>query len=382
MKSAFKRLIAAVFIAATVFTLPALATESGVSSITTAGALVLSLSSREMREAGFELGDIVKVSVGDVTEDVPFCKSYGEVLIGKPLLYQSGGIVYLSCSYGRYAEERGLADWDGSRWHLRDGKPIDSLRVTLEMAQKGGYLDMRASLRLYATDTREDYDSDAIFANFREVKGGRLGFGALYRSSIPSSSTRPRAPYADALMREAGVKTVLNLANSPERLKKNLDSPACKNFYYRELYDAGSVISRSLPAVVGDETFRDGLAEELRFAIGRDGPYLVHCAEGKDRTGFVCFLLGALMDATPEELERDYGESFLNYYHLNRGEECYSIYVNDGLAYFYRTIGGSEVFAEAETENFSALARGWLSGIGLTDDEISALEDCLAIDYR
>ncbi len=382
MKSALKKLVAAIFAASTLFLIPAFALESGVSSITTAGALVLSLSSRDLREAGFELGDIVKVSVGDVTEDIPYCKSYGEVLIGKPLIYQSGGTVYLSCSYGQYAGERGLADFNGSVWQLRDGKPLDSLRVTLEMAQKGGYLDMRAGLRLYATDSRKDYDSDVIFANFREVKGGRLGSGALYRSSIPSSSTRPRAPFADALMREAGIKTVLNLANSPERLKKNMASPECKNFYYRSLYESGAVIARSLPAVVGDKAFRDGLAEELRFAIAHDGPYLVHCAEGKDRTGFVCFLLGALMDATPEELERDYGESFLNYYHLSRDEERYSIFVNDGLAYFYRSIGGSEVFAETESENFSALARGWLSGIGLTDDEISVLEEGLALDYR
>ncbi len=381
MKSAFKKFLAAILFAVTVFALSAFATESGVSSITTSGALVLSLSSRELRDAGFELGDIVKVSVGDVTEDVPYCKSYGEVLIGKPLLYQSGGIVYLSCSYGHYALERGLAEWDGKDWRLRDGKDLASLRVTLDMVQKGGYLNTRLSLKLNdATDARSDYASDAIFANFREVKGGRLGSGALYRSSIPSSSTRPRAPYADALAREAGIKTVLNLANSPERLKKNIESPACKNFYYRELYENNAVIARSLPVAPNESSFRTSLAEELRFAIGRDGPYLVHCAEGKDRAGFVCFLLGALMDATPEELERDYGESFVNYYHLSRGDDRYSLHVNDGLAYFYRSIGGRGAFAESE--NLSSLAHEWLRSIGMTDDEISILEDCLAQNYR
>ncbi len=381
MKSALKRLLAGILLAAAIFVLPALATESGVSSITTGGALVLSLSSRDMREAGFELGDIVKVSVGDVTEDVPYCKSYGEVLIGRPLMYQSGGTVYLSCSYGHYALERGLAEWNGTSWQLRDGKDLSSLRVTLEMAQKGGYLDTRISLKLNdATNTRSDYGSDEIFANFREVRGGRLGFGTLYRSSIPSSSTRPRAPYADALAREAGIKTVLNLANSPERLKKNMDAPECKNFYYRSLYESGSVIARSLPVTVNESAFRKGLADELRFAIAHDGPYLVHCAEGKDRTGFVCFLLAALMDASPKELERDYGESFINYYHVSRDDPRYWLHVNDGLAYFYRSIGGRGAFAESG--NLSALAREWLRGIGLTDDEISILEESLALNSR
>ena len=34
-----------------------------------------------------------------------------------------------------------------------------------------------------------------------------------------------------------------------------------------------------------------GLAEGMRFIINNDGPYLIHCNEGKDRAGFVSALI-------------------------------------------------------------------------------------------
>ncbi len=376
MKSVLKKLTAVLFAAA--LSVPAAALESGVSAVADSGSLVLSLSPEDLRAAGFEAGDIVTVKIGERSERIPLCASPAEVLIGKPLLCESGGKLLLSCSYGHYAGERGLARWDGRAWQPVGGD-LSSLRVTLSMAQKGGNLDTRERLKLRATNNRADYSSDAVFANFREVRGGRLGRSALYRSSIPSSSVRPRAPYADRLAREAGIKTVLNLANSPERLKKNMETPRCRSSYYRSLCDAGAVIARSLPAVPGNPKFRAGLAEELRFLAAHGGPYLVHCAEGKDRAGFVCFLLAALMGASPTELERDYGESFVNYYRLSRGEERYSVYVNDGLAYFYRTLGGRGDFAESK--NLPDLARAYLKSIGLTAGEISAIEARLARDY-
>jgi len=48
-----------------------------------------------------------------------------------------------------------------------------------------------------------------------------------------------------------------------------------------------------------------------------DGPYLVHCLEGKDRTGFVCIVLEALMSATYQEIVDDYMLTYNNYYHID-----------------------------------------------------------------
>ena len=39
------------------------------------------------------------------------------------------------------------------------------------------------------------------------------------------------------------------------------------------------------------EEFRNKLAEGLRFFAAHEGPYAVHCQEGRDRTGVVAALL-------------------------------------------------------------------------------------------
>ena len=249
---------------------------------------------------------------------------------------------------------------------------LESLRVMPTPFEKRD--DAETHERLRATDVRGDYDSDAVFANFREVRGGRLKRRSLYRSSIPSSTERPRAPYADRLAREAGIRTVLNLANSPERLKKNMESPACRSPYYRMLWRGGGVIARALPAAPEHAAFRAGLAEELRFMTKRPAPYLIHCAEGKDRAGFVSFLLAALLDASLDELKNDYGQSFVNYYHLKRGEPRYVMHVDDGIESFCRTV------AWAPQEPLRRAAERYLRGIGLTAVEIETLKRRLAQD--
>lgn len=239
---------------------------------------------------------------------------------------------------------------------------------------QAGRKSIPENMRLYATDVRADYSSDEIFANFRAVRAGRIGRGVLYRSSIPCSLTRARAPYADALMKQAGIRTVLNLAVDAEKLAEVMDSPECPAPYYRSLYRQGTVIARRLPAVLSKPEFRKGLAEELRFLTAHDGPYLVHCAEGKDRTGFVCFLLGALMGASPGELEQDYGITYLNYYHLQPCEPRYVFYVGEGLTAFYSVLDGSA----AEGAALPGLAEKYLLGIGLSGDEIAAVKEKLS----
>ena len=289
----------------------------------------------------------------------------------KKLLLLCAAALTLAVNEGPFAAGRGLAALkDGGR-NPHD-RPLESLRAMPAVSEKEGSAEPHERLR--ATDVRGDYDSDAVFANFREVRGGRLRRGSLYRSSIPSSTERPRAPYADQLAREAGIRTVLNLANSPERLKKNMESPACRSPYYRMLWRGGNVIARALPAAPEHATFRAGLAEELRFMTKHPAPYLIHCAEGKDRAGFVSFLLAALLDASLNELKDDYGQSFVNYYHLKRGEPRYVTHVDDGIESFCRAI------AWTPKEPLRRVAERYLRGIGLTVAEIETLKRRLAHD--
>ena len=48
-----------------------------------------------------------------------------------------------------------------------------------------------------------------------------------------------------------------------------------------------------------------------------EGPYYIHCVEGKDRTGFVCAVIEGLANATYEEIVDDYMKTYDNYYGVN-----------------------------------------------------------------
>ena len=52
-----------------------------------------------------------------------------------------------------------------------------------------------------------------------------------------------------------------------------------------------------------------------------EGPYLIQCLEGKERTGFVCALLECLCGADYDEVETDFMRSFENYYGITESSQ-------------------------------------------------------------
>ena len=351
--------------------IPAFSTH--ITGVNEHGSLILEMTADEMRaRTGIVPDDLVSVSVnGRSWKNVPVVLHYSDVAAGLPMLIERRGRLLLAVSYGPFAQEANLYHEEGTVWKLNDGVDLAHVYADVVLEQKGAYAATR-QLRLVATDKREDYGSDEAYANFRVVRGGRLGANALYRSSIPCSIARPRAPYADRLAAAAGVKTFLNLANPPATLKENMQSAKCQSPYYRSVWKEGGVITQALPAVFDRPSFREGLAKQLRFMLDRPGPYLVHCAEGKDRAGFVAFLLAALMDASRAELERDYGESYVNYYHLTTGERRYAHYVGAGLRYFCRCLGARE-----DEEHLQPCAEKYVRALGLSADEVARLKERL-----
>ena len=62
------------------------------------------------------------------------------------------------------------------------------------------------------------------------------------------------------------------------------------------------------------EYFQKKLKRGLQFIINTEGPWLIHCHAGVDRTGFVSIVLEALMGATLDEIINDYLQSFNSMY--------------------------------------------------------------------
>lgn len=87
---------------------------------------------------------------------------------------------------------------------------------------------------------RDAFENDEIFASFRPLKGGSLKENLLFRSSSPIDNTWQRAKYADELCEKYGIRCIVNLADSEEKLQELLetsDSPC-----YKKLYEEGKVL--------------------------------------------------------------------------------------------------------------------------------------------
>ena len=127
--------------------------------------------------------------------------------------------------------------------------------------------------------------------------------------------------------------------------------------------------------------FKSGLAEGLRFFAENEGPYLVHCTEGKDRAGFVSALLECLMGATYDEVVADYMTTYVNYYHLEEGGEQYEAVKNSNIVSILTNITGAAEGTDLTTVDLAAAAEDYMLDAGLTADEVTALKANLAKDY-
>jgi hypothetical protein len=218
--------------------------------------------------------------------------------------------------------------------------------------------------KLERSEDRGDFSGDAVFANFREIKMGSIRPGLLYRSRHPALSDS-RSPYAAKLAQAAGISAIVDLADTPEELVRLARSvPWYEYFLYRK-----SVIALGMGYDYYDSVFNAKLKKALLFMLEKQGPFLIHCNEGRDRTGFTALLLEALMGAPAEEIIKDYMQTFINYYNFVPGEERYRIISQIAINHLDRISGGKGV---PDIQNG---AEKYLVGkIGLSRNELKALK--------
>ena len=333
------------------------------------GNLILYMYGSALFDMGFEHGDIVEIAIGDNTWDVPLCTSYSDVDNGEAVLRAiapTDGVV-LALNLGDFATTAGIAEKvvteeaPGYRWDYLMETPVE---ITITMKEKGGYREEWLIRQLVRTNERSDYPhlSDEAFANFRAITTTGIGEGKLYRSSSPINPTYGRNTYADKAAEEAGIMTVVNLADPSNTYEGTEDTyySTCQVAYVNLGMDFLSDITLS------------GLAEGMRFIIQNDGPYLIHCNEGKDRAGFVSALLECLMGASLDEVIDDYMVTYYNYYGVVKGSESYNAIVNNNLIKVLAdTFGVDDVY----TADLAAEAEAFLTEeAGLTAAEVAALK--------
>ena len=108
----------------------------------------------------------------------------------------------------------------------------------------------------------------------------------------------------------------MNLADSEKNIEQYLSGADFHSPYYKSLLDRKSVALLNLGLNYRSVEFRKGITDGARFILEQDGPYLIHCTEGKDRTGFMAVFLESLAGADAKEIKADYMESYQNFFHV------------------------------------------------------------------
>ena len=359
---------------------------SSVKEIQKYGNLVLTIEKKDLDAMGAEYGDVFTVSFQDTEVYAPYCTNYSDVDLGSIVLRNDGETLILAINMGDFATTYSIAEKVSNpdktyKWIFEEGKTMEDISLLLTLTGKGEYRDEWLIHQLSRTDNREDYSSDAAFANFREIKGGKIGEGALFRSSSPINNEIGRAKYADALVKENGIRTVMNLADSEESIVSYMGKEDFASPYYASLFENGDVIALNMGVSFKTREFQASLSEGLTFLAYKEGPYLVHCTEGKDRAGFTSALLSALMGLTYQEIVEDYMTTYENYYHIEKGSEQYEAVKKSNIDCMLSFIAGVESDKLSQVD-LSLKAEDFLLAIGMEEDTVRKLKENLAKNYR
>ena len=320
-------------------------------------------------KAGIEYGDVVSVSFLDQSIDMPVVKDYNEVDNGVALMLFHEDSTIIAIFMGSFADKY-IADksnFEDQTYAWTYKKGIDGpVRIDISLKTKGGMYEEFGSNHLTYTDERSDYPelSDEEFANFRVVETTGMGKKLLYRTASPVNPIHKRNSYADAAIKKAGVKTVINLSDTEEGVK-------AFEGYDATYYATTEYIALNMGVDFYSEEFNDKLAEGLKFMASHKGPYAVHCTEGKDRAGITIAVLECLMGASYDEVTSDYMLSFYNYYGITPDDEKYDEIVEENIAAQLKKIYDIE---DPGTADLAKEAEEYLKETGLSDAEIKALK--------
>lgn len=331
------------------------------------GGVYVGITIDDFNSLGFTYGDSVDVefSTGYTLEDLPYYNGY-YVDAGEPLVISYPGYDYVKVA----------VNYGDDMWVLA-GLDEDAT-ASIVLNEAGKYKDIEEARDIHYWDERERYDSDVIFANFRNVTTGNLYDGILYRSASPCDNQHNRASYVDTLMAEAGVNCILNLSDTEEKIQNYITKDDFNSPYFLSLYEDDDVIRLGMSMNYFSDVFTSKIVTGFTEMAHKEGPYLVHCTEGKDRTGFICMLLEALTGATYQEIVDDYMLTYDNYYKINEVNEPakYRTIKEKNLDVMIRTVIGDDS-VDIGTADLQEYAVKYLLAAGMKAEDISLLQSRL-----
>ncbi len=341
------------------------------------GGVYIKSTIEDFNKLGFTYGDSVNVefSNGYKLEDVPYYNGY-YVDAGQPLLIAYPGYDYIKAAvnYGDDLwETAGLQQKNDPQLNLWLQSNLDEHdTASVYLNERGKYADIQAARDIHYYDERERYTTDEEFANFRSIRMGGIAENRLYRSASPCDNQHNRAPYVDQLMEQAGVNGILNLSDSHLKIRGYIEKEGFDSPYFLSLYQDDRVIPLALNMNYLSDEFAVTVAQGLTALKDIEPPYLIHCTEGKDRTGFVCMLVEALAGADYREIADDYMVTYDNYYGITAESEPdkYKTILEKNLDAMIRSIVGDES-VDITTADLSVYAKNYLTKAGMSEEEIA-----------
>ena len=327
------------------------------------GGAYINIGAEEFNALGFKYGDSVDISftTGEKTwTDVGYYNGY-YVPAGQELLVAYPGYenIKFCINYGDdiYA----------------DNNFDENTKVTIKLNEAGKFKDIQDTLSISYSDDINEYTSKEEFANFREMRVGKIKEGLLFRGASPVDNSRNRAATVDSLLEENGIQYNIDLAD------KNTDGTKYQvHDYFQSLVDNNKVVFLGMAAAYKKDDFAGKMKTLFETILANDGPYYIHCLEGKDRTGYVCMVIEALCGATYDELVDDYFITYKNYYGIEKGTSKYNAIKELHIDEMIRDVFGFENNTLLLGAAYHTSANNYLLSIGLTQEQIDAVQEKLS----
>ena len=319
----------------------------------------------EFNRLGFKFGDSVDVKFSNGYEllDLPYYNGY-YVDIDEKLLVGYPGYDYIKIGI----------NYGDDLWTIAKLDEKDSASITLNKREK--YIKIQNARDIHYPEIQGDIP-DIKFANFRNVKVGNIKDNILYRSASPVDNSHNRAPVVDKLIKTAKIKYIVNLSDSEKEIKEHIKKSNFNSPYFLSLYKKDKVKVINMNMNFKSEVFNEKLVRALTSIANNSGPYLIHCVEGKDRTGYVLIVIESLLNASYKEMVDDYMITYDNYYDItiSSDKDRYETIKEKNIDLMLHYIIGDEKneMDLSKIEDYSSYTKKYLKSIGLTDKIINKL---------
>ncbi|MDO5715470.1 MAG: SAM-dependent chlorinase/fluorinase [Tissierellia bacterium] len=339
-----------------------------VASVSKHGNVQTDIPMENLEKHGIKPGDLLTIKIHDENITAPYGDTYSNVDNGKEVVLPDAKHtknMIVAINMADFSKTYGAKEGDG---------------ISLTLQGAGLYLEEYniRNIDKQRTYERQDYKSDEVYANFREITAGNIQPKTLYRTSSPIDPELNRAAYADRLIQKAEVKTVLNFAQTEEEVKANIQADTFDSPYYKELFEKGQVMPLSMGVDFSQDEFNEKLKKGLEFMIAHEGPYAIHCTEGKDRAGFVSALLEMLGGATQEEIIEDYMVSYINFFHVEKDSKQYHKIIESNIEKTLMMVAGVDSKEALAKVNLQEAATRYLEEkVGLSSEEVTTLTKIL-----